>query len=105
MPPSTVLTPKSNRRTPVIWSMPTVDSSSPMSAAISPLIWLREVTAEMQLRPRTPSAKYSEGPNSSATEASTGVTVNSAAVANSPPIADEAMAMPSATPASPRAVK
>ena len=76
-----------------------------MSAAITPLSGLSALTAEMQLSPRMPRAQYSEGPNWSATEAKSGVTVNKATVAMRPPIAEQVTATPRASPASPRAVK
>ena len=78
------MTPMVNRAWPVCRSMPTSPSARPMNRLARPRTRLSPSTAVTVVSARTISAKYSAGPNSSASLTSCGATKLKASVAMVP---------------------
>ena len=101
-PVSRIMLPKVKRGTPVSGSIPMVATNRPKRPAVSPLSSDPPPMEAIAVIPRTASAKYSAGPKFSATRAKDGAAAIKTSVPKMPPKTDEASAMPSALPASPR---
>ena len=83
-------------------AIPTIESSSPKHAPISPLRRLPTESAEISVSPNTASQKYSGGPKASATRASGGARNISISAPTTPPVTEASVAIDTASAPSPR---
>ena len=102
MPSSSSGTPKASRIWPVCSSMPITPSSSPTNSEASPREVEEPSTADTVTKANTISAKYSVGPNCSATSTTRGASSVSSTVAIEPATNEPIAAVASAGPARPR---
>ena len=101
-PPSSAVMPKVSRMMPELSSMPGYDTSMPSSPAESPLRNDPSDSDEIRISAITMTAKFSNGPNATATSASGGASSTSATHDRTPPTSDDALPRPSARPGWPR---
>ncbi len=85
-----------------ITETPTVDSNRPMPAPMKPLRVEPSESAEIRVRPKIASQKYSTGPNFSAIWANSGARLSSASAPTSPPITEDSVDSVTARSPSPR---
>ena len=92
MPPTSVGLPKVKRWSPPITARPTVESRSPIQAPMMPFSMFPVDRAEIRVRPRTASQKYSGGPKARAIFASGGARSMRATAPTMPPVTEESVA-------------
>ena len=101
IPAISVTEPNVNRLSPVSGSSPIVATARPMTSATAPLTTARPDKLMVNASDITISAKYSGGPNDSATLASNGAKNVNPTRLRVPATNDEIAAIPSAVPALP----
>ncbi len=101
MPSYRCTSPNEKRGTPVWPSTPIIAIPRPSAAANAALAWLVDDTPPSVAKASANSAKYSAGPNSSATRTSSGARNTNPIVANSDPTNDAMPEIASASPARP----
>ena len=101
IPLSKLIFPKVRRGYPFCGSIPMIAISRPIIPESSPLGILSPLMLVIQAMPRREIAKYSPGPNFSATSASTGVRNSSTTALNRPPNTLAMVEVPRASPALP----
>ena len=101
MPSNRSVSPKVKRGTPPGFSMPTHETSSPMSIPAMAFTGEERATRVAHIKPRNASQKYSKVENDSAISASGGARIISESVPAMPPTAENQTPAPSASSASP----